>query len=99
MFLTTSCTNLPHNIEHSHGAGYLPGLPPQLERPCSSGAPNWSEPYCLVDTENVTIKTQIKYMTFKIIMVLKTKISLVGCKIMYSDTSANEDNSFWNHIR
>lgn len=33
-----------------------------------------------MDTENTTIKTQIKYMTFMIIMVLKTKISLMGCK-------------------
>ena len=48
--------------------------------PCSAGAPNWSESHCLVDTEITTISTQIKHMTFKIIMALKTKIRLVGCK-------------------
>jgi hypothetical protein len=43
-------TNLQQNTEHNHGVGYLPGLLLQLERPCSSGAHNWSEAHCLVDT-------------------------------------------------
>jgi hypothetical protein len=71
--LISSDTNLQHNTEHSHGVGYLPALLLQLERPCSFGAPNWSEAHCLADTEINTIKGQIIWHTHIFWYVVSTK--------------------------